>query len=155
VAQRKPQPPTPIRPAVELVDETALQPAAPFAPARKAAPGVPTRTHLMFERQLIRMQFQKGRSAAATGLAADLLDGASSEVTASLLFSHHLQRGFGDDLSDQERAFFAEMTRLLLAGTSQIAAEAIERLKEMVAAGDLPGIDVSDLDVLWRWLTTS
>src|SRR3712207_2341155 len=104
MAQRKP---VPINSAVDIVgDGDVALPRNSFAPAR-VRPHIPARTEVQFERQLIRQQFQKERSANAIRLGAELNDEATGEVTASLAFTQHQERGFGDDLTDEERDFYA------------------------------------------------
>lgn len=151
MAQRKP---VPIQSAIDVVtsDEVALARNA-FAPAR-VRPHIPSRTEVQFERQLIRQHFQKERTANAIRLSAELNDEAVAEVTASLAYTQHLERGFGDDLSETERAFFATMKQLLITGTIGLTSEGIAALKEMAANGGLPDEAVTDWDVFCRWLAT-
>jgi hypothetical protein len=151
MAQRKP---VPIQSAVEVVtsDEVALARNA-FAPAR-VRPHIPARTEVQFERQLIRQQFQKERTANAIRLAAELNDEATAEVMASLAYAQHLERGFGDELTETEQAFFATMKRQLINGTIAMTSEAIAALTAMAVNGELPEEAVTDWDAFCRWLAT-
>ena len=150
MAQRKP---VPINSAIDVVgDGDVALPRNSFAPAR-VRPRIPARTEVQFERQLIRQQFQKERTANAIRLAAELNDEATAEVTASLSYTQHLERGFGDDLTDEERDFYVTMKQLLINGTIAMTSDGVAALKEMAANGELPLEAVTDWDTFCRWMT--
>jgi hypothetical protein len=151
MAQRNP---TPITPDVDLVpSETALTARDPLSGAIQR-PHVPTRTQLMAERQATAMLFQAARSALAISKSVEVVDHANAEATASLLYAHHLERGFGDDLTAEEREFFADMRQLAMDASGAIAGEAAEALRALARKRGLPSADVTRLDVVVRWLLT-
>ena len=151
MAQRKP---TPMQPTVEIVSNDP----APLArdPLSNAIqrPGVPTRVQLMAERQATAMLFQAARAAFAITKGVEVVDHATAETTASLLYAHHLERGFGGELAEEEREFFAGMRRLTLDASGGIAGETAEILRAMARAHSLPSSEVTRLDAVIRWLRT-
>jgi hypothetical protein len=147
MAQRKP---TPIQADIELVtDDAALVPRDPISRAIQR-PKVPTRSRMLAERQATAMQFQKDRSAFAITKTMEVHDHASAETTASLLYSKHMERGFGDDLSEDEAQFFAEMRQIAMNASGTITAEAAAVLAELAREGRLPSGDVETWEVALR-----
>lgn len=145
MAQRKP---VPIQPDIEIVaDEVALVPRDSISRAM-LRPKVATRSRMLAERQATAMQFQKDRSACAITKTMEVHDHASAEATASLLLSKHHERGFGDDLSEEEEQFYAWMRQILMNASGAMTADAAETLREMARDGQLPSTDVAD----WEWL---
>lgn len=147
MAQRKP---TPMQADVELVtDDMALAPRDPISRAI-LRPKVPTRSRMLAERQATAMQFQKDRSAFAISKTMEVHDLASAETTASLLYSKHMERGFGDDLGEDEAQFFAGMRQIAMNASGTMTAEAAARLAELAREGQLPSGDVETWEVLLR-----
>ena len=147
MAQRKP---TPIQADIELVtDDIALTPRDPISRAI-LRPKVPTRSRMLAERQATAMQFQTGRSAFAITKTMEVHDHASAETTASLLYSKHLERGFGDDLSEDEVQFFAGMRQIIMNTSGTITAETVTHLIELAREGRLPSDDIESWEVLLR-----
>ncbi len=145
MAQRKP---TPIQAEIEIVDDDAAF--GPRHPISRAIlrPKVPTRSMMLAERQATAMQFQKDRAAFAITKSMEVHDHASAETTASLLYSKHLERGFGDDLNAEEKQFYVWMRQLIMHGSGAMTAEAIAALREMARDGQLP----SDGVETWEWV---
>lgn len=152
MVQRKP---TPIQPAVEIVtNDASLVGRDPISGAIQR-PNVPTRAQLMAERQATAMEFQTARSKFAITKTGEMHDHASAEVTPSLLFSKHLERGFvEDELTEDMRAFYASMRHILLDSSIAITTETAESLRAMARDLDLPPVDVTTWDVINRWLET-
>ncbi len=147
MVQRKP---TPIQADIELVtDDAALLPRNPISRAM-GRPKVPTRSRMLAERQATAMQFQKDRSAFAITKTMEVHDHASAETTASLLYSKHLERGFGDDLSEDEAQFYAGMRQIAMNASGTMTAEAAAILAELAREGRLPSDDVETWEVLLR-----
>jgi hypothetical protein len=148
VAQRKP---TPIQPDIELVtDEAALAARDPISRAM-LRPKVPTRSRMLAERQATRMQYRKDRTVFALTKTMDVHDHASAETTASLGFSKHLERGFADDLTEDEARFYAGMRQIIMDASGTMTAEAAATLIAMARDGRLPSDDVATWEVLLRW----
>jgi hypothetical protein len=152
MAQREP---TPIQQGVEIVSSDA----APVArdPLSRAVqrPHVPTRAQLMGERQATAMVFQTERSKLAITKTMEVHEHTTAEATASLLYSKHVERGFAEDeLTEDERHFYAVMREMILKDSVAISAEAAQRLRAMARDLELPSTDVSDLAVIIRWLQT-
>lgn len=142
--------PTPIHAEIELVtDDAALAPRDPISRAIQR-PKVPTRSRLLAERQATAMQFQRDRSAFAITKTMEVHDHASAETTASLLYSKHLERGFGDDLSEDEAQFFAGMRQIAMNASGTMTAEAAARLAELAREEQLPSGDVETWEVALR-----
>lgn len=151
MAQRKP---TPIQTGIELVpDDLALPACDPIARAIQR-PAIPTRTQLLAERQAAAMQFQTERSKFAITKNAEIHDHASAEMTASLLYAKHLEHGFGDDLTEQERTAFGWLRQDVLDTTVVMATDAAARLRAMARDRGLPVTDVTPLEVIIQWLQT-
>lgn len=147
MAQRKP---TPIQPEIELVSEVAaLVAREPIARAIQR-PKVPTRSRMLAERQATAMQFQKDRTAFAVTKTMEVHDHAMAELTLSLLHSRHLERGFGDDLSEDEAQFFASMRELIMNASGLMTAGAAKALIAMAQDAPLPSTGVADWELLLR-----
>lgn len=147
MAQRKP---TPIQTDIELVtDDMALAPRDSISRAI-LRPKVSTRSRMLAERQATAMQFQTGRTTFAITQSMEVHDHASAETTASLLYSKHLERGFGDDLSEDETQFFAGMRQIAMNASGTMTAEATARLAELAREGQLPSDDVETWEVALR-----
>lgn len=115
-------------------------------------PKVPTRSKIMAERQAIQMEFQTQRAKAAISKGMEVIDHGTAEMTESLLYSKHLERGFAGDLTDDEQAHFVAMRQVAQSLSHTISAEAAEQLRELARDSGLPSADVTDLDVVIRWL---
>ncbi len=147
MAQRKP---TPMQADVELVaDDVALTPRDSISRAI-LRPKVPTRSRMLAERQATAMQFQKDRTAFAITKTMEVHDLASAETTASLLYSKHMERGFGDDLSEDEAQFFAGMRQIIMNASGTMTAEAAAVLTRLAHEGRLPSDDIETWEVLLR-----
>lgn len=130
--------PTPMTAAIELVDDAALVESDPFADTN-AWPDMSRRDQLMINRQLLAMAYRGFRGQFGITKAAEVHDHANAQVTASLLFSLHQERGFPEGtLSEEERAYFTDGRMHMIRATEGITGDATSDLRAMAHGLELP-----------------